>query len=349
MNLPRRVLCAALLLCVVNCRSTPPEPDLPLDPATRARVVDAMLVHLEHDYVFPEVAQSMAREVRARRAEWDHTNSSSEFAQTMTTVLRELAHGDQHLEVTFSPQVLSPPAGDDAPAPEEALRMTKRTIRKNGGFERVARLKGNVGLLELSKFYRPAAVRPKFEAAMALLADTAALIIDLRDCDGGDPETVMLVASAFFDERTHLNDVYWRDEDRIEERWTEPATGPRYGGTRKLVLLVSRDTASACEDFAYALLNAKRAEVFGETTAGAAHGGMQRRLDDHFLLFVPTGRPINPVTHTDWEGVGVIPTRKVSAGSELDVAHIEILRDLIAHETDLDWKEKLEHMLRELD
>jgi hypothetical protein len=40
----------------------------------------------------------------------------------------------------------------------------------------------------------------------------------------------------------------------------------------------------------------------------------------HFAVFVPAGRAINPVTGTNWEGVGVVPEIKVPADSALDAA-----------------------------
>jgi C-terminal processing protease CtpA/Prc len=224
-----------------------------------------------------------------------------------------------------------------------------RNIRKNAGFERVQRLKGNVGLIELSGFYRPLPFKPKLVAAMNLLADTSALIIDLRDCGGGDPESVMLAASYFFDRKTHLNDIYWRDEDRTEERWTAPdVEGARYGEQRPMVVLTSEDTGSACEDFSYAMKMAGRAITLGERTVGAAHAGTRKRLSDHFRFFLPTGRPINPVTHTDWETVGVQPDVEAKPKRAIEMAHRELLKKLIASETDPDWKRKLGDTLRDI-
>ena len=55
----------------------------------------------------------------------------------------------------------------------------------------------------------------------------------------------------------------------------------------------------------------------GTTTGGGADPGDTERLDDHFLMFVPSGRPINPVTKTDWEGTGVKPDVAVPAGEAL--------------------------------
>lgn len=101
-------------------------------------------------------------------------------------------------------------------------------------------------------------------------------------------------------------------------------------------------------DFAYALKNIRRATLVGETTGGGAHAGNPRRLNAHFMMFVPLGRPINPITHTDWEGVGVTPDIKALAKNALDAAQIAILKELIAAETDPDWKQRLQHTLDDL-
>ncbi len=64
----------------------------------------------------------------------------------------------------------------------------------------------------------------------------------------------------------------------------------------------------------------KRATIVGETTGGGAHPVRPRRIDDHFMIGVPWGKAINPITHTNWEGVGVEPDVKVSAGDALATA-----------------------------
>lgn len=104
-----------------------------------------------------------------------------------------------------------------------------------------------------------------------------------------------------------------------------------------------------CEDFAYALKNNRRATLIGETTGGGAHAGNPHRLDAHFMMFVPSGRPISPVTHTDWENVGVVPDVKTSAGNALKLAQIAALKELIPAEKDPQWQEKLKHTLRDLE
>jgi C-terminal processing protease CtpA/Prc len=68
------------------------------------------------------------------------------------------------------------------------------------------------------------------------------------------------------------------------------------------------------------LKNLKRATLIGETTLGGAHPTDTRRLDDHFSARVPFARSINPITRTNWEGVGVEPDVKVPAAEALETA-----------------------------
>lgn len=42
------------------------------------------------------------------------------------------------------------------------------------------------------------------------------------------------------------------------------------------------------------------------------------------------GTAINPVTHTNWEGVGVVPDVAVPAGRALEEAHRLAIQDLAA-------------------
>ena len=60
--------------------------------------------------------------------------------------------------------------------------------------------------------------------------------------------------------------------------------------------------------------------IIGETTGGGAHPTTGRRIDDHFMIQVPFARAINPISKTNWEGVGVEPDVPTKASEALDVA-----------------------------
>jgi hypothetical protein len=334
-----------------HAQSGPPQKDMAIGAATRSATIQAAIDALDTSYVDPGKATLMASRLRAKlgRGGYDTMTSAQQFADALADDLRQASH-DQHLEVRYFEAVLPElPPGQDESADEKAEELLHGR-RFNFGVEGVQRLHGDIGYIDLHAFDRPQYAAGRIAAAMALVGDTKALIIDLRKCGGGDPETVMLFASYLFDAPTHLNDIYWRDENRTESRWTSATVpGPRYGGRRKVYLLTSGDTFSGCEDFAYALKNAGRATLVGETTGGGAHAGMPHRLGAHFMMFVPSGRPISPVTHTDWEGVGVVPDVPKSADDSLVAAQVAILKHLVATESDPDWKAALQHTLADLE
>jgi C-terminal processing protease CtpA/Prc len=109
--------------------------------------------------------------------------------------------------------------------------------------------------------------------------------------------------------------------------------------------LTSKRTFSAAEEFTYNLKNLKRATIIGETTGGGAHPGGGRRLNAHFQMFVPSGRAINPISKTNWEGTGVEPDVKVPAEQALKVAHIVALNKIIDKEPNAERKEALKGAL----
>lgn len=319
----------------------------PIDAASRQAVVAAAIAQLDRAYVFPDKARVIGADLRAQlqRGAFDGLDGDA-LADAMTDAMRKSSH-DAHIEVRYMKAAPGPGGAGGPPQGGEDDPAMQR--RLNYGFSTVQRLKGNLGYIDVHAFGRPAGAAPRIAAAMGLLAETDALIVDLRHCSGGDPDTVMAFASYLYDQPTHLNDVYWRDENRLERRWTQATVpGQRYGATRPLYLLTSGDTFSGCEDLAYALKNNHRAVLVGETTGGGAHAGSPQRLSDDFMMFVPSGRPINPVTHGDWEGVGVAPDVPVAADKALDTAQLAVLTALAARESDLDWKGKLEERIADL-
>jgi len=93
--------------------------------------------------------------------------------------------------------------------------------------------------------------------------------------------------------------------------------------------LTSNRTFSAAEEFCYNLKNLKRATLIGETTGGGAHPGGSQIANERFMVWIPTGRAINPITNTNWEGTGVTPHIEVKADEALTIARIKALEDLI--------------------
>lgn len=85
-----------------------------------------------------------------------------------------------------------------------------------------------------------------------------------------------------------------------------------------IFILTSNDTFSAAEAFAYDLQSIKRATVIGETTGGGAHPVDFIRFTKEYALIVSYAESVNPVTKTNWEGVGVIPNVKIAKEKALN-------------------------------
>lgn len=303
--------------------------EMRIDAATRARVIDGAIAALDSFYVFPAVATRIDDSLRARlrRGAYDRFDNGMSFAMELSDELRSIGR-DRHLGMNFLAQPLPPRAATSAaPTPEEVAQRQRELDEVNCGFDKAERLADNIGYLKFDFFAEPELCGQTAAAAMTFLAGTRALIIDLRENGGGKPEMVDYIASYLFSTPTHLNDLWTRRTDSTRQFWTRDSLpGRRFGGDKPVYLLTSSRTFSGGEEFAYDLKTQKRATLVGETTGGGAHPVSGHRIADRFMIGVPFARAINPVTHTNWEGVGVEPDVKVAAKEALATAE-KLLRE----------------------
>jgi C-terminal processing protease CtpA/Prc len=296
----------------------------------------------------------MSAAVRARqeKGEYDSITNGKELADALTNHLREVCK-DKHLGVGFRAEPF-PKTFDKGPSAEELKRMEADLARRNHGFKKVERLDGAVGLLELEGFFPEEYVGDTAAAAMTFLSNCDAVIVDLRKNGGGSPATVILLCSYFFDEPTHLNDIYNRTTDATRQYWSHLVVPGKKLIGKDVYVLTSSRTFSGAEEFAYNLQSQKRGTIVGETTGGGAHPTRGFRVTDHFGVRVPFARSINPVTKTNWEGTGVKPDVAVSADHALHTAHLLALKKAAEkHASDADRsaeiKRATEAVQKELD
>lgn len=312
----------------LNIRAIPPGAkldDIQLDDATRQKAIDAVSEKLTDYYVYPDVAAKMVQAIHDHQKHGDYSSISNgdEFADALTTDLRSVSH-DRHLHVSYDPFIgpaeSSPSGGPRRPDPAEEALFRSTLERENCTFSKLEVLDHNIGYIKFGAFPPPNICGSTVVAAMNFLAHTDALIFDLRENHGGDPEMVDFMVSYLFRESTHVNDLTNRHDNETHQYWTLPwVPGPRLTD-QPVYVLTSHQTFSGGEEFTFDLQTQKRATIVGETTGGGAHPVRGLSAGDHFSIGVPFGRPINPVTHGDWEGKGVEPDVKVSAADALATA-----------------------------
>lgn len=320
-----------------------------LSAAQRIEAIEGVLRCVRENYVFPEIAVKMEAHLRAKmaRREYDSITDGPMLAEALTRDLHSVQE-DRHLHVSYSPSVL--PKSEMAgvmPPPGWLAEMRTVLSRDNYGFAKVEILPGNIGYIQTTYFAPPEIAGEAYVATMNFVANTDALIIDLRGSNGSMSEDALpMLCGYFFERSVHLNDFYWRSTDQTRQTWTLAHVPGKKYLNKPIYILTSGKTFSGAEELAYDLKNLKRATLVGDTTGGGANGGGDIRAADHFSVFVPNGRAINPITKTNWEGVGVAPDVPVPALHAKDRAYLMALKQSLETSQDAEWKNQLSGIIK---
>jgi C-terminal processing protease CtpA/Prc len=294
-------LFAFLVLIANGACSQPKELSAEFKTATIKRISEL----INDNYVFPEVAKTTSTmlESKLKSGVFDTIQSAKSFARALTETVQSVNH-DKHMRVRVTGN-------------EQGRKNI--TAPDNGGFRESKIMEGNIGYIDMRGFLPAALASTKADEHMKKLEGVSAMIIDLRRNGGGSPDMVQYLCSYFFDDRIHLNSLYYRTTNQTTDYYTIAVNGKKMPKV-PLFILTSTLTFSGAEEFCYNMQTRNRATLIGETTGGGANPGGSFPINEKFLIFIPTGRAINPVTGTNWEGVGVVPDVKISAEDALDKA-----------------------------
>ena len=305
-----------------------------LDEVEQKKTIDSLIQALNDNYVFPGVAEEMGQHLKTnlKTGAYRSLTDPHAFADRLTADIQSVSR-DKHLRVNYNPQdaqrMRQAPAGDreDQSPPEAMLTNMKR---HNYGFETVKILEGNVGYLDLRGFLPPEYGGETAAAVMNYLSNTDAIIFDLRRNGGGSPGMIQLLTSYLYPagEEVHLNNFYYRPSNDTSQTWVLPYVPGKRNADAEVYVLTSGRTFSAAEEFSYNLKHLERGTLVGETTGGGAHPGGTFPIADSFVAFIATGRAINPITNTNWEGTGVTPHVEINSEAALDKAHLMALEQL---------------------
>jgi hypothetical protein len=290
----------------------------------RKEVIHHLVENFTNVYVFPEEAEKVSELLlnKLNNGEYDRLEEGDAFSKALTEDLQSVTH-DKHVRVLFKTDAqVGEKMPDEATLREE---YEKKSKANNYGFHKVERLGGNIGYIDLRGFEATELGGETAVSAMNFIANTDALIFDLRKNGGGSPAMIALISSYLFQEVTHLNSFYFRPENEHIQSWTLPYVPGKKYLNKPVYVLTSNYTFSGAEEFSYNLKNLKRATIVGEVTGGGANPGGMRQLNKNFSVFIPSGRAISPITNTNWEGTGVEPDVKLSKEEAFDFAYKEAL------------------------
>jgi hypothetical protein len=311
-------------LCALSFTAYAQMPPAPLDDAARSTVIAQIVDALHNVYIFPDSGEKAAARLQSQLASGAYRDFATPraLADKLTSDLYEVTK-DKHMFVTAPGQPLPPlvPVGaGGGPAPTGPAPESQS--RSEAGVVRADKLAGDIGYVEVTSFPQLGVFKAAIERAMAPLAGSKAIILDLRRNQGGSPDGESYLVSFFCDpsKTVALNSIVSRQPNTREfstQAFTAAKTTTSMFG-KPLYVLISSRTFSAGEAVAYDLQALKLATLVGDTTGGGANLGRAIPIAQ-FSLFMPFGRAENPITHTNWEG-GVKPDIPVPGADALKVA-----------------------------
>ncbi|MFC0632293.1 S41 family peptidase [Brevundimonas balnearis] len=320
-------LCAAVIALALTPAAARAQPGPPPDPASvtlsaeqSRAVIDALGQVLRERFAFPDRGAVAAREIEAMqdRGEFDDARTAAGLLELIDARVAPVVN-DRHFRVRYmGPEILAT-FREGPPPPEEIAAFHEEMRLRGAEIPDVRWLDGNVGYLRITRFMDAPPFAQKLAAAMGMLADTSALIIDVRGAPGGEPAGVAAVIGHLVDQPTptvRLVDPAGPAQGRV---FVAEPRDPAYA-SRPVYVLIDGETGSGAEEFAYDLQAMGRATLVGQATYGAATPGGFRPLAEGFAAFIPMQVVTNTVTGANWEGVGVRPDVEAPADQALDVA-----------------------------
>ena len=309
---------AISLLIILSCGSVALAQNPILTKRIKAETITGISKSLKENYIFLDTARRMVDfiNLRFKKGAYDTIHTQNAFAYKLTTDLQSVYH-DGHLSISYDPLAAKIDENPDTVA-QKARRLQFRK-QVNFGMEKAEIMPGNIGYLKVKGFFPlDQETKATITAALQFVSNSNALIIDLRDNMGGDPAAVSFFCEFFFNEKIHLNDLYCRKDGSYTEFWTTPDTSLVALKTTPIYILTNKQTFSAGEEFAYNLQAQHRALIVGERSGGGAHPVAPEPVGNSFIANIPNSRAINPITKTNWEGIGVKPDKEVIADKALE-------------------------------
>lgn len=341
----------AFLVSLLPFLLTAQAPDTTRISAAEKRYLITKIDSLNRAYYFrPDSCDVILKRLNAKLAygAYDSLNTCERFAHALARDLKYAAD-DYHFHVWYNPQLLrSINAGKDVSQIKRIKKLNQfRQQRMNYGFVDLRVLDGCIGYVKFNQFADPDDSRETLEAVSDFVGHTDAIILDLRDNEGGSQRMIGLLTRYFVKGRRTILINYRRGKKPINIRTPRRIEGTSLAD-KPLIILQSDKTFSAPEAFAYCMQQLHRATVIGDTTGGGAHPVKTYTLNDRFAINIPIGDVRCAMNGKNWEGTGVIPDIAVDPAQAMYTAKLSIFSTLRKNAPNKDWEKYYDGLIGEL-
>ncbi|MGD9402387.1 MAG: alpha/beta hydrolase domain-containing protein [bacterium] len=283
-----------------------------IDSGVREEAVREVAGVIRERYADPEAAEVLAETIITclQRGEFDSADTADSLVAEVMKVIRSRV-ADRHFKFSLRDEFkISPDESPDRERSPHGLRTTRM-------------LRHETAYLELDGLPGDDESMAAVEQAITELPEMEAIVIDLRDNNGGSADMVVLLCNHLLEANSLLCTFSSRSGGSPVEIRSASAV-PRFGTEVPVFVLVGEATISAAEALAFILQDFGRATVVGERTAGMANPSRTYSVEPVFEVTVPFLIARYGEAGGTFAGTGVKPDIEVPADAALDVALDEI-------------------------
>jgi C-terminal processing protease CtpA/Prc len=270
-----------------------------------------------------------------RRIYRDQAQAANDDLELATIISAMLGHlNDNHITFKTKDSLYRPngPADRSAFVDDSIIskRFVSREMQSGGGDWRYAWLADSVGYLRIDGFHNAVRTRAEIDTVLTFFRGARGLIIDMRKHFGGDDPSANEVIDRFATSRGLYLTSRAKGGDPhdvfLEPRsfYYEPKGSWQF--TRPVMILTSRRTVSAGENFLLGMRELPQVTLIGDVTAGAFADVGHFKLSNGWEMNFPFNRFVDK-NGFSWEGVGLAPDIKLVAKPSEIAAGKDILLD----------------------
>ena len=279
--------------------------------------IDSLIVRIKktvnENYVLSDKAKLISDSLQSKN--YYHIKNNDSLVRILNDDFFRIVN-DKHLFIQYKPTVAKNLLNKKDIYKEQNLKEK----RDHFGFENPKILQGSIGYFKL-KYFADASHAKKFVTKyIQNLNNTSALIIDARENFGGSGSMLQLLTGIFLaGTENDILRINYKSGRVVTMKSTQIDSSKKHLN-KPIYILCSKQTFSAGEAFVLIMKNRGRAILVGDTTAGAGNVAGPHAINNQFVLKVPVGIIVDPLTNKGWEHDGVIPNISIEPSMALDKA-----------------------------